>query len=109
MEVFANTCTIKMSEYCMQAARCPPPPPVSPQGLRDTLLATGPGKVGALLADGDWLLLSASRSNVGPRRYFNHWEQDAASRSPRHLVSGGPSLLAITYLHVHEATCVYAT
>lgn len=46
--------------------------PVSPWGLQDILLATGPGKVGTLLADGDWLFFSASQSNGDLRRYFNH-------------------------------------
>lgn len=67
----------------MQPPGAPPPPPpaVSQRGLEGVLLAAGPGEGGALLADGDWLLLSASHSNAGPRRHFNHGCCGAASSS----------------------------
>lgn len=83
-------------------------PSTSQRGLGELLLATGPGKVGTLLTDGDWLLLSTLQSNVSLRHYFNHWCYGSRwQRASPHATSF--QAVEKTYLDVREAACVCAT
>lgn len=102
---WVNTVCRRLNATC-------PPPPRSQRGLRDILLVTGPGKVGALLVDGDWLLISATPARGA---ILITGVTGAGCSEPLHMpphfrrpVSPGDSIFACTWGHMCIWDLAYA-